>query len=465
MSTSKPARARTDTIKASFRDPAGFVFRNQKGEVFRQVNKVGQTDYDLLVSSGLYDFLTKQKLLVNHETVTDPRPTGQKGYIVIKPQVIPFISYPFEWSFSQLKDAALLTLRIQKVALKHGITLKDASAYNIQFLNGRPIFIDTLSFEKYQAGTPWQAYRQFCQHFLAPLALMSYTDLDLSQLLRVYIDGIPLGLTTKLLPRKAKLRLGIAMHLIAHNRAQQAKATEHKTQTRTVPLTSLLGIIESLERNISKLKAPRVATEWGDYYDKTNYSTNAADEKARLIKQWVKPLGAKTALDLGGNNGRYSRVLNELHILTVCTDIDPNAVESNYRLTTQHGEQLMLPLVVDLINPGGALGWANHERASIDERLQTDVTIALALIHHLAISNNLPLDYLAEYFSRFSPYLLLEFVPKTDSQVKKLLSTRQDIFPEYNEKGLQKAFASYYKLVKTTKIKGSERTLYLFKKK
>lgn len=452
-------------LGASFRDPAGFVFSGRHGELLRQVNESGAADYDLLIQSGLYDNLVAKGWLVSHKEVGAKSAARPPAYQVIKPQRIPFVSYPFEWSFSQLQDAALLTLIIQKAALKHGMTLKDASAYNVQFLGGKPIFIDTLSFEKYKPGAPWQAYRQFCQHFVAPLALMSYTDSSLLQVLQAQLDGIRLDLAAKILPRRAKLKPGIAMHVVLHGRAQKAKENEHKRPSRQVTQNALLGIIASLERTVRSLKAPKGLTEWGDYYDKTNYSADAADQKAKLICEFVKPLKAATVLDLGGNNGQYSRVLNEIGMFTVCTDIDPNAVEVNYRLVKRNHETSMLPLLVDLTNPGGSLGWQNIEREPFHGRMRCDVVMSLALIHHLAISNNLPFSKIAEYFSLMGPYLVIEFVPKTDSQVQKLLSTRADIFPDYNETGFKQAFQEYYELLKSAKIPGTKRTLYLYKRK
>ena len=457
-----------DLQHTSFRDPAGQVFRDQKGRVFRQINQAGAEDFDLLLSSGLYDVLTQRHFMVSHKLVrgeTRDKLVGPDAYQLIQPQKIPFVSYPFEWSFSQLRDAALLTLRIQLAALEHGMTLKDASAYNVQFLDGKPIFIDTLSFEAYHDGTPWQAYRQFCQHFLAPLSLMAYTDQNLSQLLRVHLDGIPLDLAARLLPARARLRMGVLMHIVWHARSQRAKASEHKASTVSVRQRNLKAILLDLEHTITKLK-PRVQqTEWADYYHNTNYSSAATDAKAKLIKTMLKTIKPKTAVDLGGNNGHYSRLLSRQKIPVVCTDIDPNAVEANYRGSKKAKDTNMLPLVVDLTNPGGALGWQNTEREAVHERLQTDLVMALALVHHLAISNNLPFGMIARYFSQFAPYLIIEFVPKDDSQVQKLLATRKDIFPDYHEDGLEVAFDEYYRLVEKSKIRGTKRTLYLFKRK
>ncbi|MEI7526409.1 MAG: hypothetical protein WCJ95_18825, partial [Mariniphaga sp.] len=186
-------------LSSSFRDPSGFLFY-EEGKLLRQVNGCYKEDYDLLMGSGLYTRLVEKNLLIPHQELTGHQGLNGSTYKVIEPEKVGFISYPYEWSFSQLKDAAFATLEIQKIALQYGMTLKDATAYNVQFHKGRPVFIDTLSFEIYQEGKPWQAYKQFCQHFLAPLALMGYTDIRLNQLLKLYIDGIPLDLTSRLLP-------------------------------------------------------------------------------------------------------------------------------------------------------------------------------------------------------------------------------------------------------------------------
>jgi len=301
MERTRSDKSTTQPLGASFRDPAGFVFKNIKGEILRQINFSGQSDFSLLTESGLYSKLVEKGLLISHQDLALSKAATTSAVAVIKPQLIPFISYPFEWSFSQLQDAALLTLRIQRLALKHGMSLKDASAYNIQFHNGQPIFIDTLSFEKYEPGKPWRAYQQFCQHFLAPLALMTYTDMSLSQLLRVHLDGIPLELTKKLLPRTAKLKAGLAMHIVLHGRAQKAKAGDHKTAQPNIKQSNLEAIIHSLEHSVQKLKARKSVTEWGDYYDKTNYSVSASDQKAKAIFRLIHQRNARTVFDLGGS--------------------------------------------------------------------------------------------------------------------------------------------------------------------
>lgn len=459
-------RSNIKVHNASFRDPSGYIYYDENGSLMRKINDSGLEDFRFLVDSGLYERLVNKSLLIPHKEVKQlNRVKISNSTISIKPEKVSTVSYPFEWSFSQLKDAALCTLKIQKYALRYGQTLKDASAYNIQFHNGKPLLIDTLSFEKYKNTEPWKAYKQFCQHFLAPLALMSYTDVNLSQLMRIYIDGIPLEIAAKLLPVRAKARLGILLHISAHSRAQKAKSGVGQKQSARVTKSGMLAIIDSLERTINKLKLSKSNTEWMNYYGNTNYSADATDKKLDLVVKFVSSLKAKKVLDLGGNNGKYSRELNKLGIETICTDIDPNAVEFNYKSLKHSGETLMLPLVIDLVNPAGGLGWANTERSVITERFACDASMALALVHHLAISNNLPLLRIAEYFAEFSPHLIIEFVPKEDSQVKKLLSTREDIFTEYNIEGFESAFSKVYTTIDKKKIPGTKRTLYLFKRK
>ena len=193
---------------ASFRDPCGFVFRDEDCTLYRQINRCYEANYRALIDGGLYDQLVEQELLIEHDEVSTSKAMTDDALVVIRPREVPFISYPYEWSFSALKQAALLTLEIQRQALRANMSLKDASSYNVQFEGTRPVFIDTLSFERYEPGTPWVAYGQFCRHFLAPLTLMSRIDISLNRLLANYIDGIPLDLASGLLPWTTWLKPG-----------------------------------------------------------------------------------------------------------------------------------------------------------------------------------------------------------------------------------------------------------------
>jgi len=449
---------------SSFRDPSGFLFY-QNNVLYRQINKSYKENYNFLIKSGLYANLVEQEMLIPHEEVVNESITND-GFIIIKPEKIPFISYPYEWSFSQLKDAALITIEIQKIAKKYDMMLKDASAYNIQFKNGKPIFIDTLSFEKYVEGEPWKGYKQFCQHFFAPLALMSKRDIRLGQLSRIYIDGIPLDLASDLLPMKTKTAFSLLSHIHAHAKSQkyyQGKKIDMKK--RKISSRSLEGVIESLHSGIKKMNWAEKETEWGDYYSDTNYSDVSFEEKQKIILEFLKKHNPKQVWDLGSNTGIFSRIASDLGIFTVSFDIDPLAVEKNYRESVEKQETNILPLLLDLANPSGDIGWSNNERLSLMKRGPVDLVMALALIHHLVISNNIPLKKLANFFNKICNFLIIEFIPKTDSQVDRLLVTREDIFTDYTQENFELEFKNYFTILKSIDIIDTKRTMYIMEKK
>jgi ribosomal protein L11 methylase PrmA len=456
-----------ERLSASFRDPSGFLFQRE-GILYRQINQSYQTDYDLLMKSGLYEKLVKGKKLIPHEEDGAAPAIPDLAYRVIKPERVAFISYPYEWSFSQLKDAALLTLSIQKLALDFNLSLKDASAYNIQFHQGKPVLIDSLSFEAYQEGKPWVAYRQFCQHFLAPLALMSIVDVRLSQLLRVYIDGVPLDLASKLLPWRTRMNFGLLAHIHLHASAQKKYADapdQTKEKSAQVGKMGLVGLIESLQKTVKSLTWMPKGTEWGEYYDATNYTRESFDQKLIIVKDFLEKVGPRCVWDLGANTGVFSRLAADAGVTTISSDIDPAAVEKNYLDTRQKKEKNLIPLVLDLTNPSPGIGWGNEERDSFADRGPVDVVMALALVHHLAISNNVPLPDVASYFARLGRWLIVEFIPKEDSQVKRLLATREDIFPMYYQAGFEEAFQTCFTIQETRTIPGSKRVMYLMKTK
>jgi hypothetical protein len=451
------------TESSSFRDKSGFLFY-YKNEIYRKIEFSYKNQYEHLMDSKLYKELTENDLLIDHEEVNILE--IENSYKIIKPKKIPFISYPYEWSFSELKDAALLTLEIQKIAMKYGMTLKDASAYNVQFLNGKPIFIDTLSFEKYENGQIWKPYKQFCQHYLAPLALMSKKDSRLNLLSKIFIDGIPIDLTAMLLPKTTLGNFGLMAHIHAHAKSQgHYEDKDVKIKERTLSKRSFEGIIQSLYSSINKMTWKGGKTEWGDYYSDTNYTEKSFEEKKNIISSALDQIKPKIIWDLGANTGMFSRLASSRGINTISFDIDPLAVEKNYQMATKNNDQNILPLILDLSNPSSSIGWNNDERMSLVQRGPADLIFALALIHHLAISNNVPLYKIAEFFSKISKFLIIEFVPKSDSQVKRLFLSRDDIFDDYDEKNFEIEFSKFFKIINSKKILDSERIIYIMENK
>ena len=448
---------------SSFRDRSGFLFYYEN-EIYRIINFSYKKQYEKLMNSELYQKLEEKNLIITHSEIEN-LDIDCDYYKIIKPEKIPFISYPYEWSFSQLKDAALLTLRIQKAAMKYGMTLKDGSAFNIQFHNGHPIFIDTLSFEIYEEGQIWKPYKQFCQHFLAPLALISKKDVRLNLLSKIFIDGIPIDLAAKLLPKTTFGNFGLMAHIHAHAKSQKHyEDKDAKIKQKTLSKRSFEGLIESLKSSIEKMTWNEDNTEWGDYYSDTNYTEKSFEEKKQFISLAIDQVKPKLVWDMGANTGVFSRLASTKGINTISYDIDPLAVEKNYLLSSQNSEQHILPLILDLTNPSSGIGWNHDERMSIIQRGPADMVFALALVHHLAISNNVPLNKLAEFFSQISKFLIIEFVPKSDSQVKRLLLTRDDIFENYDVKNFELEFSKFFKIINSKKITDSERTIYIMEK-
>lgn len=444
---------------ASFRDPDGFVY-TEAGTLYRAVAPTGVAGLELLQSSGLYARLVGEGLLVAHTTLASTNDGGR----VLQPERLPFLSYPYEWCFGQLKAAAQATLTIQRTALEHGMTLKDASAYNLAFRGAQPVFFDTLSFAPYQEGEPWVAYRQFCQHFLAPLALMSRCDIRLGGLLRVHLDGIPLDLASALLPATTRLVPGLAMHLHLHAKAQQGGGGEPgKARTATVSKNGLLGLLDSLESTVAALRWEPQGTVWADYYAATNYTDTALLAKERLVGELLDAVTPAPALvwDLGANTGRFSRLASVRGAFTVAWDFDPAAVEQGWREVVERKETSLLPLTLDLMNPSPRCGWAGVERDSLQDRGPAEVVLALALVHHLALANNVPLPRLAAFLAQVGKHVVVEFVPKSDSQAQRLLAHRPDIFPHYTQAGFEAALEPHFVLLRREPVPGTERTLYL----
>lgn len=461
------ARTHAERNAGSFRDPAGFVYRRD-GQLYRQINAEHESDWRQFETSGLYEQLARRRWLVDHDDAPLERAFDERAWRVIRPRLIPFISYPYEWTFGQLKDAALLTLDAQLLALKWDMSLKDASAYNVQFERGRPVLIDALSFERSEADTPWVAYRQFCQHFLAPLALMAERDVRCALMLRDFVDGIPLDLAARLLPARSRLRFGLLTHLHLHARSLRRHGDRSMTGSSARPRlsrTRLQALLGNLRATVAGLDWDPTGTEWADYTTTTSYSEVAAASKQRLVEQLLRRTEGPWVWDLGANTGLFSRIAAELGRNVLSLDADPAAAERHYRALRTDDDGRVMPLVVDLANPSPALGWANGERLSLIERANADVLVVLALVHHIAIGNNVPLPHLSSFLARLGRQLIIEFVPKTDDRVAAMLAGRRDVFADYSLEGFRAAFDTHWATVEELPIDRSDRVLFLWRRR
>jgi len=456
---------RTSNLHASsFRDPSGTVFLDN-GIVKRLINPIYFKQYQALKESGFFNKLFNNNLLIKHEEVS-----SSDDKIVIEPEQIPFISYPYEWSFNQYKAAALLTLKIQKYCLNHGFSLKDASAYNVTFHKGRAIFIDTLSFDFYKENTPWRAYKQFISHFLGPLVLARYHGAAQLQLIMNYSDGIPTKTISSLLPKTTKLNpfLYSNIHLLAKFESKHNEDESGKIKETSLSKNGQIKMIDALYDYIKNLKL-KETTEWEDYYSNTNYSNDSFKKKSEIINSWVEVVKPKTLIDIGGNDGTFVRSISKDLNLALVTDIDNNAVDHNYKMAKENDERYMLPLILDVLNPSPAIGFNNKERASFIQRIKVwnpDITMALAVIHHITLTGNVPFAMSAEFFATFSKQLIIEFPKQTDSKVERLLNTKGEFkehFNFYNQDNFETAYLNFFNLIEKKQIEDAERTMYFLK--
>lgn len=448
----------------SFRDPAGFIFY-EDNEVFRFISPTYYHEYKQFKALGLYRELIDKGYLIPFDEIEEES-SNEGQAIIIKPKKIPFISYPYEWTFSQLKEAGMLTLEIQKIALKYGLQLKDASSFNIQFIGSKPFFIDTLSFEYCKRKIMWGAYKQFCQHFLAPLTLCSFCDSRMKSLFVSNIDGIPLDLAKQLIPKKAYFNPTRFLHLWLHERFQKGKNSKqiNLTSPREIkkPSSSAFGLVESLQSSIQHLKRKKEKSVWNFYYQGDSYQEEAFEEKKSVIAKLLYELKPNILWDLGSNEGLFTEIVSKYCKYSVAFDLDLTCIENMYNRLKNKKNEVILPLHIDIANPSPGIGWNSQERFGLIERGPCDVAMALALIHHLLVSANIPLKQIVVFFEKICRHLIIEYVSPTDPKFLQICQTNPQDFSFFTEETFIAAFSKSFTLKSRTPIEKSSRVIYHF---
>lgn len=448
---------------SSFKDPSGFVFESG-GTIYRQVNQYYAAQYRQLIDSGLYKQLVSHQRLIAHGEVTENLTGSPNWYATLLPEPVQYITYPYEWCFEQLQDAALLTLTVLKTSLQHGMILKDATPYNIQFHKGRPVFIDTLSFDTYDPKQPWIAYRQFCQCFLFPLYMEHYLKTDIQRILSTYIDGIPVDFVAKLLPLKSRLSLGVWLHVyLQHTASTSPRGNKHTAGFSKKKLLDVISHLTNIITNFPNNKTYK--TTWSNYYEDTILSKEYLAGKEKIVQAFIQNSTARSVLDLGANDGYFSRLFASHSMQVVATDADNRCISRLYQEVKKNHMENILPLILDIANPSPAIGFHNQERAAFHDRIKTDMVAALALVHHLVIGKNISLPVLADYFNSIAPELIIEFVPKEDEKVQHMLKTRPDTFPDYTTSAFENLFLQYFEVISKKEVPGTHRILYHMKRK
>ena len=432
------------------------------GQLYRAVSPSGMSDYRMLMESGLYEALQKERLLVSHEEVSADNTEDDDIATVLRPDRVPFFSYPYEWCFSQLQDAALLTLRVLRLAMDHGMTLKDATAFNVSFIGCRPVFVDTLSFTAYEEGAPWAGYRQFCEFFLAPLLLMKYRGMPAQQLLRVWSSGVPLPVAVRLLPVSARMKPGALMHVFMHARAMRDSAAAPPERRRSQPKRNTLALIENLETTVRSLRMPKRRTEWTEYYDDTVYDEHAFAIKRDTVAEWTKRLSPASVWDFGSNAGLVSERDPASGSYTMCFEKDERVVDAAYRAHRDHASTGFA--VMDLVNPSPSLGWAHAERDSLAHRGPADLVLYLALLHHIALHGGIPFARQAAYLAQVTKHCIVEWVPPGDPNIPRMVSAIAGLPPWYTHEHFLRAFSEKFSIERELEVGSSRRRLYLLGK-
>ena len=431
-------------IPGSYRDPSSHVFMDEN-RIFRGVKGAAAVQMEAFIASPFFEKHNARNIVST--TICDARELKKSGFsaklikqyhLWLEHQKLDLITFPHEWSFQQLKAAALFHLKLQITALNAGYQIKDATSYNIQFMGTKPIFIDIPSFEPYEEGKPWVAYKQFCEHFLGPLMLHHHTSLDTDKIYRAYPDGIDLVTCSKLLPFSSYFNLSALGHIHLQAKASQKISSVSdrqlsKARQVTVKRQNLISMLRALIKAIERLKSDG-ATYWREYEHKNSYSTETMAEKDAVIKDFVIQNNLKRLIDLGCNAGKFSEIaLNSGADHVIGMDIDSGALDTAIERFKNSPESFS-PILFDMANPSPSLGWRLKERASIYERIPAvDGILCLAVIHHLVIARNIPMEEFVDAILPLAPQGIIEFVTKEDPMVIGLLSNREDIFDKYDQ--------------------------------
>jgi SAM-dependent methyltransferase len=468
----EPARSPT-AERGSFRDWDARVFA-RNGRILRALTSDGLADWEALSASELFADFTRAGLLVETERADDETleavrrtdPTG--GWVAaLSHERIPFVSYPYEWPFSMLKDAALLQLRLIAAALEESLMVKDATPYNVQWRGSTPVFVDIGSFERGRPGEPWAGYRQFCMLYLYPLMLEAYRGVPFQPWLRGSVDGISPRDFRALFARRDALRPGMLKHVFLHASLERRYAGRGSEVARGdleeagFDNTLVAANVNQLAKLVTRLRSRSAESAWSDYHATCSYEDHDTSAKEGFVRRALSRRRWTLVWDLGCNDGRHSRIAAANADTTIAVDSDPVVVDALYRSLAAEGSRSILPLVVDLANPSPAIGWRNAERATLEERGRPDLVLCLAVVHHLSISNNVPLREILDWLLSLACDVVIEFPHRDDPMVQRLLERkRPEAHPDYARPTFESLLRERFEVVESLDLASGARTLY-----
>lgn len=451
----------------SFRDPDSAVF-TVGNTVLRGLSGPAAAHFDRLSSTSFFPRLMSSGRIVRtsqHDDEAPPSPRGAPWARVLEHERVPVVSYPYEWPFAMLREAAVLQLEVLRAALDEGMSLKDGTAYNVQFFGSRPTFIDVGSFEP--ASGPWLGYRQFCQTMLFPLMIQAHLGVPFQPSLRGAIDGLKPSDVASMFSGLRHFRRGVLRNVTLHSILERRVSTaseQVKTELRASGFTTEMAkaTTKNLAKLVAGLEVKRRRSTWSDYRETCSYGDADAHAKREFVLSAVAAGESGLVLDLGANDGAYSRLAAELADYVVAVDSDEMVIDGLYRRLRAEGNEKILPLVMNLVDPSGGTGWRNRERAPFSERVRPDVVLALALVHHLTIAANVPLPEVVAWLRSFGGRLVVEFVHADDVQVRRLLGNKPPgLFDDYQQEAFERLLAEQFLVHEQQRLPNGTRTLYL----
>jgi len=453
----------------SFRDPSGYIFENEN-QIFRAVSNLGFVNYKYVKDSGFLDAAIAKNWVVGCKEVEQSLPDVAAELVLEHPR-LPFISYPYEWSFEALKSAAIFHLDVQLMALGYNVAVSDATAYNVQFLGTNPIFIDVLSFKEYKEGEFWVAHRQFCEQFLNPLLMGSEFGIAHNSIYRGNLEGVSTSDVDKLLPRWRKFTSwGLFTHVYLQAKFQSGAGEKHKNSAnskkqRRLSKNAFTEMLTQLRNWISRLEVKNTSkTVWADYANDHSYADEETIAKSKFVAEFSSKVAPKILWDLGCNTGDFTRVAQEGgDCIGIGFDFDQNSLDEGFQRSRKEKTNF-LPLFLDAANPSPSQGWNHRERLSFKDRANADAVLALAFEHHLAIGKNIPLPDVVDWICSLAPTGVIEFVPKSDPMIERMLLLREDVFHEYNEEQFEISLRKNAKIVKSIQVSATGRKLYWYEK-
>ena len=461
----------------SFRDPCGRVYEYQ-GRIIRGIDVQTAQDHEKLSHEPFFTHGTEQgsiipTIRINSEAFApsdEPGPEPWAAYL--EHERIPFITYPYEWSFSMLRDAALLQLGLVEDALSAGWTLKDCTPYNIQWRGPRPVFIDTPSFYPRLPGEQWIGYRQFCMLFLAPLMIKGYLDISHTDLLRANLDGLAPPEAAKYFRGMARFRRGVLPHIIFPAAVERAISRRERdavpAQKRGLAVQSdamVIGLVQQMKRLVSSIRRPIEHTDWSNYERTHSYDEAEFKEKEAFVRQHASSGSRSMVWDIGCNTGHFSKICAEFANCVVAIDGDHDAIEQLYNREKDARDSKILPLNMNLANLSPAQGWGGIERKAFDRRGSPDLVLCLALIHHIRISSNIPTALFLDWLHSLHADVIIEFVDRSDDMVIKLLTNKKEQYADYSLEIFEGQVQQRFEVVDSEDLKGGKRRIYMLRPK